>query len=149
MTVIFPLPCFINEQSPLRTIGKAGEEIAYIFEKERLSVASNTEIFIDLVFEKNARAGFDIFSRSGKDNRFIEVKTSSGTDNPFYLTANEFKVLKSLNTEAYLYLVHVEDVVTKKGQIVEVISEPMNTTTAASLTPVLYKVTKVGKAESR
>ena len=121
-------------------LGAAGEQIAIDFERQRLVKAGDAHPEIDWVSKRNVREGFDIYSRSGKQQRFIEVKASSDSDNAFFITSHEYEVLKDLKEEAFIYRVHVEDPSVPTGNVFRVIQNPIHTLDEASFTAVLYKV---------
>lgn len=87
-----------------RTLGSAGEECVYEYEKRRLIDAGERDLARRVRWiskEEGDGLGFDIlsFATSG-DQRLIEVKTTrGGALTPFYLTRNEADVAKERPAE--------------------------------------------------
>lgn len=124
-------------------IGKAGEEIAFLFEIQRLKEkqVKNPERFIDHVSKRNASAGYDIYSSIKDETRYIEVKSSLTSNLDFFLTENEITTLDFFGEEAFLYFVHITDLITKKGYVSKIINDPMRQIIeTGEMRPILYKV---------
>ena len=119
-------------------LGNTGEWIAFAFEQERIKKAG----VVKDVFNTNIRAGFDISSHTKTEDRFIEVKSSTEQNRPFFLTSNEYNVLKDLGQSAFIYLVIVDDIDQKMGQVYKIIQDPIKTLNESYFEPVLYKVTQ-------
>lgn len=107
-------------------IGQIGEEIAMAYELTRLKSLGAVGSSIDLehVSLRNTAAGFDIRSSFKKATRYIEVKSSTSTDGSIYVSPNEISTLQKHGESAFLYVVHVTDVVKRKGRVVQVIRNP-------------------------
>jgi hypothetical protein len=77
-----------------RSLGKAGEELVFAFERQYLTVHGRSDLASKVRWvsqEDGDGAGYDIrsFDRKGSE-RLIEVKTTNGLQaTPFYLTRNE------------------------------------------------------------
>ncbi|SED64503.1 DUF3883 domain-containing protein [Bradyrhizobium erythrophlei] len=77
-----------------RSLGKAGEELIFAFERQRLITHDRTDLARKVRWvsqEDGDGAGYDIhsFDHNGSE-RLIEVKTTNGLQTtPFYLTRNE------------------------------------------------------------
>lgn len=87
-------------------IGKLGE--AFVYDQEKLKLLSTKyEDMIDNTFSLNPENGFDIFSyeRNGIE-LYIEVKTSVGTDNEFYISDHELKIAKELLSQNKRYVIY-------------------------------------------
>ncbi len=122
-------------------LGKVGELIALSYERQRLNQMEIKHAEVKDVFNTNVRAGFDISSHSGNEDRFIEVKSSSEKHRPFFLSANEYQVLKELKGQAYLYLVHVENIIEQTGTVYKTIQDPIGMLEEKNFHPVVYQVT--------
>lgn len=93
-------------------IGEIAEEIAFKFEKERLSRNGHTieSECVELRSELDVGAGYDIASFNGRNNklvfdRFIEVKGSAGDHVEFYWSRNEVEKAKDLGKRYWIYFV--------------------------------------------
>jgi hypothetical protein len=123
-------------------IGKVGEEIAYKFEIARYKEAgvNDSSFVVDIVSNKNAAAGYDIYSSAKKETRFIEVKSSLSGTQDFYVTANEIQTLTTLGKEAFLYFVHIINLKRKIGNVYKIYQDPIRTLkNVLVITPLLYK----------
>lgn len=123
-------------------IGKVGEEIAYLYEINRLKNLGikNPEKNIDKTFERNVNAGFDIWSKPSKnESRYIEVKSTTKEEIEFFITSNEIEVLKKHKESAYIYFVFVEDVELKIGKVLSELQNPIeHFENTQSLKPILF-----------
>jgi hypothetical protein len=77
-----------------RSLGKAGEEMVFVFEREQLIAQGRTDLARKVRWvsqEDGDGAGYDIRSYDQRGSeRLIEVKTTNGLQTtPFYLTRNE------------------------------------------------------------
>ena len=123
-----------------KRIGEIGEKIAYDFEIKRLKEMGIRSPNVKHESLRNASSGFDIYSKAGNAERFIEVKSSVNNENKFYLTENEMDTLSSLGQSAYLYLVKIIDEKKLLGNV-HVISDPIEIIkNNGVLVPVLYQV---------
>lgn len=123
-------------------IGGVGEEIAMKFERQRLieQGIKNPEQHINQVSKLNSAAGYDILSSTKIETRYIEVKSSLNDKRNFFITENELFTLKTLEPYAYIYLVQINDLTAKQGQVFEVIRDPVKQLKeAGTLTPIAYK----------
>lgn len=88
-----------------QTYGEEAEKFVLHFENQRLKSQKN----IDWVAEYWANAGYDIASyndvESKKQNRFIEVKSYSGSPN-FFWSRNEIEIARIRKEKYFLYLVN-------------------------------------------
>ena len=136
---VFVSPEKLQQQLKLQEeIGQSGEIIAIEFEMKRLKGAGmkNADDCIEHVSQRNSAAGFDILSSHRKETRYIEVKASLNNNQDFFITENEVHVLRSFGEKAFLYLVHVENLKEKRGQVINVIRNPIR---QLKLKPVAYK----------
>jgi hypothetical protein len=134
----------INKLKLQAEIGTVGEEIALDLEQRRLVRlgVKNPLNYIDHISNKNIAAGFDIYSYSKNEIRFIEVKSTLSDSNSFFVTENEVQTLESLKDEAYIYRVCIENLKTRKGIVKKVLKNPIKQLKqAGTLKPVAYKVT--------
>jgi Domain of unknown function (DUF3883) len=88
-----------------RKLGRDGEELVLQFERERLRRFDRADLARKIRWiseEDGDGAGYDILSFDAKgEERFLEVKTTVGSDTtPFYLTRNELS-LSSERPEAF------------------------------------------------
>jgi hypothetical protein len=123
-------------------IGKIGEEIAFEYEVSRLKKlgVKNPSKNVLHVSKSNCSAGYDIFSKLGKQERYIEVKSSVSLDGCFYISRGELRRLKELQEHAYIYLVHVTDVVNKKGTVYKEVNDPSaKLEQSGMIEPILYE----------
>lgn len=107
-------------------IGRIGEEIAMAYERTRLKSlgAAGSNIDLEHVSLRNTAAGFDIRSSYKKEIRYIEVKSSTSSDGSVYVSSNEISTLQKHGDSAFLYVVHVTNVVKREGRVVQVIRNP-------------------------
>ena len=86
----------------------AAENYVMGLEIERLTNGNRLDLagLVERVAARDVAAGFDIrsFELDGSD-RFIEVKSSTGTDVKFFLTRNELSFLKEHDRVAWIYFV--------------------------------------------
>ncbi len=91
-----------------RKRGVKAELFVREFEARRLTSNGRPDLadLVERVSEYDVNAGFDIrsFEPDGSD-RFIEVKSSTGTDVRFFLTRNEKRFMQERNETAWLYFV--------------------------------------------
>ena len=89
---------------------RAVEAENYVMELEvnRLTDGGRMDLagLIERVATRDVSAGYDIrsFELDGSD-RYIEVKSSTGTDIRFFLTSNEWRFLSEHDTDAWIYFV--------------------------------------------
>lgn len=124
-------------------IGELGEHIALAFELQRLKEngIKNPETHVDHVSKRNIAAGFDIYSSTKDETRYIEVKSSLNKNQEFFITENEVKTLSSLGKESFLYLVHITDLKGKHGQVYKIYKDPIRQLKENdAMKPVVYKV---------
>lgn len=121
-----------------REIGIVGESIAFEHECNRLKKigVKKPEEFVTQVSKKNSAAGYDIISTFKKQERFIEVKSTTKKFNEFYISQNEIEILQSHNDKAFLYIVEISDLKLKIGKVDKEIRNPVS---KLNLTAVLYK----------
>lgn len=100
-----------------KDIGDIGEEIAYEYEKQRIG----TQGKVDKVYINNVVAGYDIYSIDKEGNqRFIEVKATLSQNTEFYLSENEWKVLKEKGNKGFIYFLHILNIAEMKAEITEI-----------------------------
>ncbi|QDC08953.1 DUF3883 domain-containing protein [Oceanicola sp. D3] len=91
-----------------RTLGTAGEELAFEHEKDSLRRAGRGDLAKQVVWtsrEEGDGAGFDIasFTPDGQP-RLLEVKTTNGPDRtPFHISQNELNVASAQREEWHLF----------------------------------------------
>lgn len=123
-------------------IGQVGEEIAMSFEIQRLKDQgiTNPDKYVDQVSKRNTAAGFDIYSSTKDETRYIEVKSSLNDNPDFFITENEVQTLETMEQEAFLYLVHITDLTKKEGQVFKVLSDPIKQLRDnGTLKPIAYR----------
>lgn len=128
----------LNKLKKQEEIGAIGEEIALKFEINRLKELGikNPEKNVDHVSKKNVAAGYDIYSVTKNETRFIEVKSTVSEGSDFYISKNEIETLKEFENEAFLYLVKVTNIAERKGSLVKQIKNPIK---SIKLEPILFK----------
>jgi len=120
-------------------IGKIGELIALEYENDRL-IKSNSKT-IEHISEQVVNSGYDIYSKTKTETRFIEVKASLNPENGFYISSNELTTLTKLGDEAYIYLVHITNLKLKKGLVYKVYKNPFKEESKKwDMEPIIYKV---------
>jgi len=90
-------------------IGKKGEEFVLEYEKNNLISLDRSDLAnkVKMISELDCTAGFDILSYfDDGSEKYIEVKSTTGNLNNFYLTINEFKVARELKESYYIYKVN-------------------------------------------
>lgn len=125
-----------------REIGAIGEEIAMKYELTRLTKLGTKDPTrcVQQVSLLNAAAGFDIRSISSHDNRYIEVKSTTVDDGKFFISQNEIDTLEKHGDNAYIYMVVIEDVNSKKGRVIQEIKNPIKIIKEAKLLkPIMYQ----------
>lgn len=123
-------------------IGQVGEDIAMEFEMQRLKEKGikNPDLHVDQVSKRNSAAGYDIYSSTKSETRYIEVKSSLNDNQEFFITENEVQTLETLGQEAHLYLVHINELKKKHGQVIEVLSNPIRRLKdTGTLIPIAYR----------
>ena len=91
-----------------RMIGRRGEEIVYMLEKERVRKAGYQEDCVVWVSEKNPASDFDIESVDDDGERlFIEVKSTTGADGKFHWSMPEFQRALQEQSQYILYRVYL------------------------------------------
>jgi hypothetical protein len=99
---------YLEREARNVSLGRAGEEFALRFERERLTRIGRGDLMERLehtAVERGDGAGFDIHSyeRDGTD-RFIEVKTTAyGKQTPFFVTRNEVAVSRYARDRYHVY----------------------------------------------
>ena len=100
-------PANRNEERD-RVIGRRGEEIVYMLEKERVRKAGYQEDRVVWVSEKNPASDFDIASVDDDGEKlFIEVKATSGADGKFHWSMPEFQRALQEQNRYILYRVYL------------------------------------------
>lgn len=95
-------------------IGEAGENLVYKYECQKIEQAKKNgeidkSIFVKWVSREDDYAGYDILSYdiNEKSEKFIEVKTTSGSKNtPFYISENELKFSRDHADNYCIYRVY-------------------------------------------
>jgi len=99
------LEAIIEQQ---RKLGKIGEEIAFKFEKQRVTNYGNKDLIkeVKLVATDHVDFGYDIKSvEPNGDPKYIEVKTTSNQTPRFFISRNEFRVSKLHKENYWIYIV--------------------------------------------
>ena len=91
-----------------RLIGRRGEEIVFMLEKERVREAGYREDRVRWVSEANPASDFDIESVDDDGEKlFIEVKATTGPDGKFYWSMPEFQRALQKKNRYILYRVYL------------------------------------------
>ena len=90
---------YVARDSKNRSLGTAGEEFVFHFEKQQLFLAGRTDLSENVRWVSKADgdgAGYDILSFTDRgDKKFIEVKTTIGNSRtPFFVSRNEYQFCK-------------------------------------------------------
>jgi hypothetical protein len=101
---------FARRDANNRALGKAGEELVMLWEKERLEDLGRTDLVdkVKMVSLEDDSRGYDIssFDEEG-DELFIEVKTTTGNaDRLFFVSRNELDVSHKKGSRYRLYRVY-------------------------------------------
>jgi hypothetical protein len=126
-----------------RRIGAAGEEIALRFEIKRLQAQGikNPQSKVHHESKRNAAAGYDIFSETRNETRYIEVKTSLTDTRDFFITENEYATLDTLADCAYIYFVKLDGITSLKGYVYKVLNNPIQALLQrGEISPIAYRV---------
>lgn len=149
--VKFTNPKTLEEKLKLqREIGEIGELIAFNYEINRLKNigVKNPEKYIEHTSKINSSAGFDVSCLVKKDNRFIEVKSSLNDDLDFFITENEYHTLEQLGEEAFIYFVHITDLIKKNGKVFRTLRNPIEELNInGNLKPIAYRATLTKSSE--
>ena len=89
-------------------IGQLGEKYIVEYERQSLIKAGRNDLAnkVRRISEEDIGAGYDILSFDAKgENKYIEVKTTTGSGSTFELTANELHIAKKLGQQYWLYFV--------------------------------------------
>ncbi len=101
-------PDYIQLQRKLKILGNFGEEKALQFERDRVSKFAK-DYAEQVIRVDNDREGYDIrsFWQDGKQIRELKLEVKTTTDangiNPFFMSANEFDVMKQSSKDYWLY----------------------------------------------
>ncbi|NML24031.1 DUF3883 domain-containing protein [Pseudoflavitalea sp. G-6-1-2] len=129
-------------------IGQVGEAIAMKFEIQRLKELGikKPEAYVDQVSVKNTAAGYDIYSSTKIETRYIEVKSSLIASVDFFITENEVITLEELGREAFLYFVQITDLAKKEGHVHKIQCDPIEQLRRIGrLTPIAYRASLTEK----
>lgn len=123
-----------------KDIGNRGENAVLNYEKKHLNELGLPELAKKVELSENDAIGYDVISYNPDGTeKHIEVKTNSGQSNKlldFYLTDNEFQIMKSDPSYNIYYLFSI-----KKDPKIHVINkEVLEKNKDLYLKPVLYKV---------
>ncbi|QJD29442.1 DUF3883 domain-containing protein [Methylococcus geothermalis] len=102
---------FKSLQDAKATVGRAGELIAFEYEKQRLLTdvgCTDPAQYVTLLAIEDVGAGYDIESLYPGQERYIEVKSSTQYPNEFYITKNELDTLTAKGEQAWIYIVKVD-----------------------------------------
>ncbi len=105
---------YLKEAKRKSKIGILGEYMILDFEKERLAKLGREDLADEIyhVASKDDSAGFDIISfeldaEGTIHKKYIEVKTTtSSSKSSFYISKNEFEVMKDLKDQYWIYRVY-------------------------------------------
>ncbi|MEM2919062.1 MAG: DUF3883 domain-containing protein [Candidatus Altiarchaeota archaeon] len=116
----FVSPEFIedNNDDEIRQWRKFFEELGVdkVIDKEKNRIVQRIAVLTSLRYEVNRmrtprelgeseKLGYDIISKSDKEERYIEAKGSSDSSYDIFLTVNEFKTLKDRQDKYFIYVV--------------------------------------------
>lgn len=120
--------------------GRAGEMAVILDELARLRVCGCPcpENYVKRVAESDVGLGYDVETTWPGEERCIEVKTTAGVGNDFFLSANERDVLAALGSKAWLYRVEMKS--STEAKIVARINDPMKALSEESMKPVVWRV---------
>ena len=93
----------------LKDIGQSGEEIVYNYEKNLLIKMGREDLasMVDWIAKQDCTVGYDIVSYDINGNKkYIEVKSSTGSSNKFYLSKNEIEVARKYGENYFIYKVN-------------------------------------------
>lgn len=93
----------------MKDIGLKGEEIIFNYEKNLLISMNRSDLAekVEWTAQKDCTAGYDILSYDENGNpKFIEVKSSTGSSDRFYLTKNEIDIAREHGDNYYIYKVN-------------------------------------------
>lgn len=89
-------------------IGQLGEKYVVEYERQNLTKAGRNDLAnkVRQISEEDIGVGYDVLSFNvNGENKFIEVKTTTGIGTTFEITANELRVAKELGLQYWLYFV--------------------------------------------
>lgn len=120
----------------LLTIGRRAELIALRHERLRLGVDETSPVVRDVAAQ--TLLGYDIESQDAPDRsaaaRFIEVKAQD-RDGNVVITEREIKVLTTLGSKAFLYVVDL-----RADKVNKIIQDPFGPHQRVQLSPNTYKM---------
>lgn len=93
----------------LKDIGQRGEEIIYNYEKNLLIKIGRNDLAskVEWIAKQDCTAGYDILSYDINGNKkYIEVKSSTGSSDKFYLSKNEIEVARKYGENYFIYKVN-------------------------------------------
>jgi len=101
---------YLELEQKNRSVGLAGEELVFEYEKWRLNNAGHSKLAKEVKWvskDQGDGAGYDILSRSNNgDNIFIEVKTTTlGKDTPIFFSKTENDFSNDYKDAFHLYRV--------------------------------------------
>ncbi|MYL44391.1 DUF3883 domain-containing protein [Virgibacillus halodenitrificans] len=102
-------------------IGNLGEAFVYEHECERLKDTGYVDR-IDVTKALDPNNGYDIFSytKEGKPLH-IEVKATTGKEDTFYLSKNEYEVAEDMKNQGLIYVVYfVKEIMSNKPLLTEI-----------------------------
>lgn len=121
----YTLEMLKQENHRREQLGMEAEKFILFYELERLEGHINYKM-IRIISDDNVSAGYDIESFNSKrslfPDRFIEVKSFSGTES-FFWSRNEIDVAKIKENEYFLYLVDISKI-NNKGYKPTIIQNP-------------------------
>ncbi len=99
---------FAKQKANTEEIGKLGEDYVYQYEKSKLTQIGRKDLAdkIRMICQENVVAGYDILSFTEDGNeKYIEVKTTTGNHYRFELTVNELSKAEVLENSYWIYRV--------------------------------------------
>lgn len=114
-----------------KKIAREAEDFIVEWEKQRLDFQGDSHLknLVRRVSSENVLLGYDVASveggRDGDEDRFIEVKSSCGTNVSFYWTTNEMNCAKRLGENYWLYFVPRANILPGKRPCVHIIGNPI------------------------
>ncbi|QZN88986.1 DUF3883 domain-containing protein [Vagococcus lutrae] len=128
---------YLSEHIHKCNVGLYGEQLVLKYEKEKLENLGKKELSdkVTQVSLNDDSLGYDILSFDENGNeKYIEVKTTRGTNKYFYITENELN--KANKLDGYMMYL-VSDVLNNDKIQLDILSS--NAINSRKLTPIIYK----------
>lgn len=141
---------YLNLHKFLIEIGNLGEAFVYDLEKRKLS-GTKFEDYVSNLPAREPSNGYDIFSYDLDGTElYIEVKTETKKDNPFYMSDYELKMARIMKSEGKKYLVYrVHNILAEnKNHITYDIIKDITENKEYKFDVYNWKVTKINQSKS-